>query len=212
MNRRIFLERFGLLATGMVVSLRSNAFNSFSHGGTIRGIVTDGKNPIPNVVLSDGFAVVRTDSNGNYSISLTDKSEFLFLSTPSGYDFKTDMGSVNRQYENLGARNEIDFTLKKLRQNDNKHHFIIWADPQVKNKKDVAEMMATSVPDVKQLVKDLGSKALVHGIGVGDLVWDTLPLFEDYSKAVELMGIPFFQCLGNHDMDYRQGGGLLLSH
>ena len=206
MNRRIFLERFGLLATGMVVSLKSNAFNSLSNGGTITGIVTDGKRPIANAVLSDGFAVVKTDANGRYAIILGDKSEFLFLSTPAGYDFKTDMGSVNRQYEGLGARNEINFTLKKLKQDDSKHHFIIWADPQVKNKKDVAQMMATSVPDVKQLVKALGSKALVHGIGVGDLVWDALPLFDDYNKAVELMGIPFFQCLGNHDMDYRQGG------
>jgi hypothetical protein len=46
----------------------------------------------------------------------------------------------------------------------------------------------------------------VHGITVGDIVWDSLDLFADYNKAVELMGIPFFQALGNHDMDYRQGG------
>ncbi len=206
MNRRIFLERFGLLATGMVVSLKSSAFNKLAHGNTITGKVTDGKNPIANVVLSDGFEVVKTDAMGKYSITLNDKSEFLFLSTPSGYDFKTDVGSINRQYEALGARNELDFKLKKLKQADNKHHFIIWADPQVKNKKDVAQMMETSVLDVKRLVKDLGSKALVHGIGVGDLVWDALPLFDDYSKAVEAMSIPFFQCLGNHDMDYRLGG------
>lgn len=206
MNRRIFLERFGLLATGMVVSLKSNAFNTLTNSGTITGKVTDGKKAIANAVLSDGFAVVKTDANGRYSITLNEKSEFLFLSTPAGYDFKTDVGSVNRQYESLGARNEIDFILKRLKQSDDKHHFIIWADPQVKNKKDVAQMMETSVPDVKRLLKDLGSKELVHGIGVGDLVWDALPLFDDYNKAVELMGIPFFQCLGNHDMDYRQGG------
>ncbi len=206
MNRRIFLGRLGLLATGMVVSLKSKAFNSLRHGGNISGVVTDGKNPIADVVLSDGFAVVKTDANGRYTIQLNDKSEFLFLSTPSGYDFKTDVGHVNRQYENLGARNEINFKLTKLKQNDDKHHFVIWADPQVKNKKDVAQMMETSVPDVKRLLKEIGSKELVHGIGVGDLVWDNLPLFEDYNKAVEQMGIPFFQCLGNHDMDYRQGG------
>ena len=52
MNRRIFLERFGLLATGMVVSLKSNAFNKLAHGNTITGKVTDGKNPIANVVLA----------------------------------------------------------------------------------------------------------------------------------------------------------------
>lgn len=113
MNRRIFLERFGLLATGMVVSLKSNAFDKLKHGSTITGTVTDGKNPIANAVLSDGFEVVKTDASGRYSINLTNKSEFLFLSTPSGYDFKTDVGSINRQYENLGARNEINFLLKK---------------------------------------------------------------------------------------------------
>jgi 3',5'-cyclic AMP phosphodiesterase CpdA len=206
MNRRIFLERFGLLATGMVVSLKSNAFNQLNNNGVITGKVTDGKNAIADAVISDGFAVVKTNKKGEYSITLNPRSEFLFLSTPSGYDFKTDHGYVNRQYEFLGARNELNFTLKKLKQNDSKHHFIIWADPQVKNKADVAQMMETSVPDVKRLVKGLGDKALVHGVGVGDLVWDELHLFDDYAKAVELMGIPFFQCLGNHDMDYRKGG------
>jgi hypothetical protein len=37
-------------------------------------------------------------------------------------------------------------------------------------------------------------------------VWDNLALFAEYDKAVEKMGIPFFQCLGNHDMDYNKGG------
>lgn len=206
MNRRIFLERFGLLATGMVISLKSNAFNQLTHGSTITGIVTDGKKAIANAVLSDGFAVVQTDTNGRYTINLSDKSEFLFLSTPSGYEFKTDLDSINRQYESLGARKEIDFTLKKLPQNDDKHNFIIWADPQVRTKKDVQQMMDTSVPDVQDLLRSMGKDTLVHGIGVGDLVWDNHALFQDYNEAVAQMGIPFFQALGNHDMDYRLGG------
>jgi hypothetical protein len=46
----------------------------------------------------------------------------------------------------------------------------------------------------------------VHGISVGDIAWDFLEFFEDYNKAVAVMGIPFFQALGNHDMNYREGG------
>jgi hypothetical protein len=49
-------------------------------------------------------------------------------------------------------------------------------------------------------------KVPVHGICVGDIVWDSHELFADYNKAVAEMGIPFFQVLGNHDMDYRLGG------
>ena len=47
---------------------------------------------------------------------------------------------------------------------------------------------------------------LLHGICVGDIVWDAHEHFADYDKAVGAMGIPFYQCLGNHDMDYDKGG------
>ncbi|MGB8195102.1 MAG: calcineurin-like phosphoesterase C-terminal domain-containing protein, partial [Chitinophagaceae bacterium] len=63
-----------------------------------------------------------------------------------------------------------------------------------------------SVPDVKKYVAAAGANTLLHGITVGDIVWDELKLFDDYDKAVAQMNIPFFQCLGNHDMDYRKGG------
>ncbi|MCP6406884.1 hypothetical protein NL481_28185, partial [Klebsiella pneumoniae] len=75
----------------------------------------------------------------------------------------------------------------------------------IKTKGDAKEMMETSVPDVQALVKSMGNTP-VHGIAVGDLVWDNHALFADYNEAVKQMGIPFFQALGNHDMDYRQGG------
>jgi hypothetical protein len=42
---------------------------------------------------------------------------------------------------------------------------------------------------------------LFHGVGCGDLVWDHFELFEDYREAVHIAGIPFFNVIGNHDMD-----------
>jgi hypothetical protein len=76
----------------------------------------------------------------------------------------------------------------------------------VKNQKDVEKMMTHSVPDVQKWAAAAGSGALLHGITVGDIVWDELQLFSDYNTAVEKMGIPFFQCIGNHDIDYNKGG------
>jgi len=205
MNRKSFIQRIGLLTGSAFISLRTNAFNQLVRNQILTGTVSvDGKG-VENAVVSDGFSVVTTDSKGKYTLTTNDKAQFVFLSTPAGYDFKVD-GNVAKQYENLGARNEYNFKLKKLRTNDDNHRFIIWADPQVKNKKDVAQMMETSVPDVQRLIREMGPNALVHGICVGDLVWDNLPLYEDYVAAVGKMGIPFFQALGNHDMDYRQGG------
>jgi hypothetical protein len=40
------------------------------------------------------------------------------------------------------------------------------------------------------------------GIGLGDLVFDNLPLLEGYKAAVQEMEIPFVQALGNHDLNF----------
>lgn len=205
MNRKSFIQSISLLTGSAFISLKTNAIGSLKRNQTLTGLVSADGRGIANAIISDGFSVVKTDANGKYTITTNDKAQFVFLSTPAGYDFKVD-GNIAKQYENLGARNEYNFKLKKLNKKDDNHRFIIWADPQVKNKKDVAQMMETSVPDVQQLIRDMGTDVLVHGICVGDLVWDNLPLYEDYNVAVAKMGIPFFQALGNHDMDYRQGG------
>lgn len=205
MNRKSFIQRLGLITGSAFIALKSNAYQNLERSQTLSGTVTADGKAVANAIISDGFSVVKTDANGKYSITTHDKAQFVFLSTPSGYDFKVD-GNIAKQYETLGARNEYNFKLKKLKKNDANHRFIIWADPQVKNKKDVAEMMDTAVVDMQKLIGEMGSDTLVHGICVGDIVWDSLPLYEDYNVAVSKMGIPFFQALGNHDMDYRQGG------
>lgn len=205
MNRRSFIQKFGLITGAAFISLQANAFDGLLRNKVIKGSVRSGRKGIANVVISDGYAVVLTDARGNYSIEVHDQATNLFMSTPAGYAFETT-AQIARQYEKLGSHSQYDFNLKALNRNDAKHHFLIWADPQIKNKKDVAQLMETSVPDVQQLVKSMGKDALIHGICVGDIVWDNHALFADYNHAVDSMGIPFFQALGNHDMDYRNGG------
>jgi hypothetical protein len=205
MNRRAFIHRFGLFTGAAFLSLQTSAFDRLSRDKKIKGRVLSNKKGIAGVVISDGYAVVITDEKGRYVLEPHEKATNLFMSTPAGYEFKTD-DHVAKQHEKLGSRNDYDFNLIPLKKADHAHNFIIWADPQIKNKKDVKQMMDTSVPDVQALVKAMGEDALVHGICVGDIVWDNHALFEDYNTAVEQMGIPFFQALGNHDMDYRKGG------
>ena len=81
----------------------------------------------------------------------------------------------------------LNFDLVPLGVNDNEHQFIIWADPQTRNAADVQKMMSQSVPDVQKFVAQAGKNALLHGITVGDIVWDDLKLFAEYDKAVEKM-------------------------
>jgi hypothetical protein len=207
MQRRKFVANLFWLTGGIMVGSDLLAGSSLSFRKKIKGTIRANGKGLANVVVSNGFDVVITDRDGDYTLPVRPEAEFISVSTPSGYEFPAEKG-ISRSYVSLAeaGKNRLDFNLVPLDREDNEHQFIIWADPQVKNKKDVGKMMAESVPDVKQLVNAAGSGALLHGITVGDLMWDDLSLFGDYDKAVEQMGIPFFQCIGNHDMDYNKGG------
>lgn len=207
MNRRSFIQKAGLLSGGLLVSFQAFPFSFLGKGKTIKGRVAEQGKGIANVVVSDGYSVVLTDKKGRYNLTAHDRATMVWVSTPAGYEFLAE-NSIARHYHQFqeGRNQEFNFDLKRLQQQDDQHKFIIWADPQVRNKKDVKQMMETSLPDTVAVIKAMGTDTLVHGICVGDIVWDFHEYFADYNKAVATMGIPFFQTLGNHDMDYRKGG------
>ena len=208
MQRRYFLQSLAWLTGGLFFSRCSPARALLLNGKTIKGAVVAKGTGLKDVVVSDGYTVINTDAKGHFQLELHPEAVAVFISTPAGYSFVNDKG-IARHYrllQEIGTENEVNFELAALEKNDNEHQFIIWADPQVANAKDVEKMMTQSVPDVQKLVAAAGTGTLLHGITVGDIVWDKLELFPEYDKAVEQMGIPFFQCLGNHDMDFRKGG------
>jgi hypothetical protein len=202
MKRRLFIQRSLLLAGALTLRFKSTF--GLGNNAPITGKVIAAGRPLANVLVSDGFNIVPTAADGSYQLTPDAKAEFVFISIPSGYEFP-HQEYIARHYRRLADGGNMDFNLVPLKKNDSKHTFIVWADPQVRNKRDVEQMMAQSVPDTRQTVAGLGDQ-LVHGIGVGDLAWDNLEFFNDYNKAVAQIGIPFFQGLGNHDMDYRLGG------
>ncbi len=207
MKRRSFIQKITWLSGGVIASSWIPV-NALDAGKKIKGRVISNNKGIKNVVVSDGYSVIVTDSKGRYEIEPHPAATNIFISTPSGYAFKNENG-ISRHYhslKNITTKKNLDFELTRLDKDDTEHQFIIWADPQVKNKSDVEKMMSQSVPDVQKWAAGAGAGTLLHGITVGDIVWDELQLFPEYNKAVEKMGIPFFQCIGNHDMDYNKGG------
>jgi len=208
MQRRKFIQNLALLTGSAVFTNFAPTKVTEQKKKTVRGYVLSKGKGIKNVIVSDGYNVVATDKSGRYEFEPNANVVAVFISTPSGYAFKNNKG-IARHYRLLKEVNKkkaINFDLVPLDIDDDEHQFIIWADPQTKNASDVEKMMTQSVPDVQKFVSGAGDGALLHGITIGDIVWDDLKLFEDYDKAVEKMGIPFFQCLGNHDMDYNLGG------
>ncbi len=208
MQRRKFIQQLSAI-TGGVFLLGNTAFARLTADSKkIKGrVLVDGRG-LQHVVVSDGYSVIATDKKGRFEIEANPGAVNIFISTPAGFEFLHEK-NITRHYQSISLtekNNEIVFELQPLSGDDYEHDFIIWADPQVKNEKDVKKMMTESVPAAKKTIAEAGEGKLIHGITVGDIVWDTLSLFDDYGKAVGEMNIPFFQCLGNHDMDYNKGG------
>jgi hypothetical protein len=169
----------------------------------LKGRVHANGKGIPGVPVTDGRNIVATDKNGRYEISSYPDAAFVYISLPAGYAFPTDKG-IAAFYAALPQKPGViinDFALQKLQVNDSRHHFVVWADTQMISKNDCEQLKKESVPDLLALLQSYGNNALFHGIGCGDLVWDKFELFEDYKEAVGMTGIPFFNVIGNHDMD-----------
>jgi hypothetical protein len=214
MFRRKFLQRLGLLGLGTALpvsaieaqKIQKPADQKFKlHPITIKGQVHQGGKGLARVPVTDGLNIVLTDAAGKYTLPSNATAEFVYLTLPRGYAIPQQQG-VARFFKPipLGVTAfTADFSLEKLPVDDTKHNFVVWADPQIISKQDARQLVEESAPDLRHLVQQYGPSSLFHGIGCGDLVWDKLELFADYKKAVEIGGIPFFQVIGNHDMDIK---------
>ncbi|MGY2134634.1 calcineurin-like phosphoesterase C-terminal domain-containing protein [Hymenobacter sp. HD11105] len=207
--RRTFLKSIGLAGLGVTLDWNTGlaspkaprALGEENTITTLSGKVHAQGQGIAGVAVTDGLRVTLTDAKGQYSLESSGAAEFVYISVPRGYEFPHEHGMARfyRRKEAVRGRFKADFELRKLSQDDTQHNFIVWADPQMISKAD--EFKATAVPDTQKLVASYGAGTLFHGIGCGDLVWDHFELFEDYQQGVTSTGIPFFQVIGNHDMD-----------
>ncbi|MGZ3860804.1 MAG: calcineurin-like phosphoesterase C-terminal domain-containing protein [Flavisolibacter sp.] len=202
-QRYFFLFFFVLLLEGNWMICQAQASGD-SYYVVLKGRVTqpDGR-PIAGVPVTDGIHIVQTDKNGAYLIESTTEAMFVYITVPSGYQIPTNNNMAlfyKRVYPSKGTF-RADFTLRKLTQDDTHHFTILWADPQINNKEEADLLDSTVVPDTHAFVQTLMKKGPVQGIAAGDLSWDAPPIIPEYKKAIQKVGIPFFQVLGNHDMD-----------
>ena len=66
---------------------QANAFVYEDKNGN--GIPEDNEPRIPGALVSDGYEIVRTDSQGKFSLPENPKARFITLTTPSGYEHTT---------------------------------------------------------------------------------------------------------------------------
>ena len=193
----------GIFALPTVMSESNAATFEKENELVVKGkVVSEGKG-IANVVVTDGTQVFKTNQKGEYQFTVKENADIVYISSPAGYAFDHTNFIANFYVSVKGKRGTLnhDFVLSKLTTNDQQHNFVVWADTQMISASDCEQLKATTVPDFKKLMQQYPANTLFHGIGCGDLVWDKFEFFKDYKEAIAMTGVPFYNVIGNHDMD-----------
>ena len=179
------------------------------------GIRDHGERGIQDISVSNGIDVVRTNEHGEYQIPLPAES-ILFISKPAEFDVPVDENNLPQFHyihypegtpavadwkyaviEPTGPLPEtIDFALVPAKVRE-KFNAMAFADTQAKREEE-QDMVREDV--VNELIGN-PFKAL-FGITAGDVVYDTLSLYDRHNQMMAQIGIPMWNLPGNHDINY----------
>lgn len=172
---------------------------------TVRGKVTSGGKAVGGVPVTDGVSTVVTDKKGRYTLNTTSDRPFVYYSLPSGYRSPVVNGVpvFYAAIDPADPKQTRNFELHKAPGSQENHAFVVWADPQVLDSSELI-LLKEVTKDVQKTIEDLARTVPVHAIGAGDIVFDRLHLFTPYKEITATTGVPFYQAIGNHDMDYNK--------
>ncbi|MCX2679151.1 calcineurin-like phosphoesterase family protein [Galbibacter sp. EGI 63066] len=166
---------------------------------------------IAQVAVTNGEQVVLTDSSGKYELPIGDDN-IISVIKPSGYVVGTNednlpqffyihkpKGSPETDFKGVEPTGRlprsVDFGLIPADEND-RFTVLIFGDPQPYTLEEVDYFARGIVSELK------GVENVSFGLSMGDLVGNDLDLFNPYIEAVKNVGIPWYNLLGNHDLNF----------
>ena len=167
---------------------------------------------IAGVAVSNGLHVVATDAQGFYQLPVGN-DHLIFISKPVGYQVPLDANNLPRYYYNhkpagspadfkyqgvapTGALpKEINFALYAYAEDDN-YTALLFGDPQPRTAEELGYFAKGIVSEVENI------KGIRLGISLGDLVSDALDLHRPYIEVMKRIGLPWYNVMGNHDMNF----------
>lgn len=167
---------------------------------------------ISGVAVSNGKDVVKTDKKGHYSLPVGDDNP-IFVIKPKNwmtpvdenhqpqfyYLHKPEGASKDFKYPGVEPTGDlpeaINFPLYPANESQ-KYKVVVFGDPQPYNLKEVDYFAEDIVSEL------IGRTDLAFGITMGDIVGDDLELFTPLNQAVSQIGNPWYNVLGNHDINY----------
>ena len=179
-------------------------------GSVAKGKITyiNGK-PAVGISVSDGFSVVQTDANGNYSLTPHIDAWYIFYTLPADCAVSTNsygQPTFFTKYER--ERFVYNFTLTQMSDGvEPKFSLFCFADPQCSSSGNRNRFVKESVVEINKHVAEKGIPC--YGVTLGDIVSSSgtsdttpqMPYMREHmsNRSVDL---PIFQTMGNHDFTY----------
>ena len=196
------------------------------------GVRQSDEQGIGGVAASNGVEVTLTDASGRYTLPASDDM-IIFVNIPRGYQILVDGLMLARGYyihKPLGSPDEdfifpgvaptgplpdsVDFPLVR-HQEPEAFSVIVFGDPQPYSLEQV-DFFRRDVIDPLTVPNLTGPAGNIHGaifgISLGDLVGDQLELFGPLNEAQAMLGVPWYNIYGNHDMNFMAGQSEATKH
>ena len=150
------------------------------------GIVDKGDKPLAGVMVTDGLNVVKTDKKGRFSLPGFEKTRFISITTPAGFETQQFYLSTKEN------RKSYDFILTESeRTKPRKHSFVQITDTEVTGG------MGRWVTDLQQYIDNEKPAFLIH---TGDICYEPGLTIHNQVVNAQTMDCPVYYCIGNHDL------------
>lgn len=166
---------------------------------------------LAGVAVTNGQEIVLTDEKGFYELTIQ-PDQIISVIKPKGYAVKIDsnqisrnyyihkpQGSFTKAYEGVlptgNLPKSVDFGLT-IQDEPSTFRFLVFGDPQMSHPEDIYYFREGILNEVKDYTD------AKFGITLGDIVGNVLERIPPYIDAVKEVGVPWYNVLGNHDINF----------
>lgn len=153
------------------------------------GVFDKGDLPLKEVAVSNGLHVVKTATDGSFSLPGHGKMRFIYITTPSGYKSEKFYRPVE------GTEKVYDFGLERYQavQKDGSHRFVQITDSEIFGDQDQSEW----IKEQKEYTRNEKPAFIIH---TGDICYE-----KGLKAHIGLLNTtntycPVYYAIGNHDL------------
>lgn len=175
-----------------------------ANGANVFGkVLSEQGKPLAGVVVSDGLQCVKTDVEGNYSMtSKLGDVRFITVSAPSGYEAQM-FNSIPQMFRRVKRHEKAvkaDFILRSTGDKE-EYTLVVIGDPQMRGlgiDNSGERYRDVIIPDINQFK---GDNENFYALVVGDLVYNWMDGYDAYIDISSTASFPTYNMIGNHDME-----------